>query len=150
MVNASGGEEKSVEIPCDKVLMAVGRRPFTAGLNLEAVGISVDKRGRIPVNSQFQTCIHSIRAIGDVIPGPMLAHKAEEEAIACVKSIALGKEHPVDYEAIPSVIYTHPEVAWVDASEQELRANGIKDFISSSFPFAANSRARTVAMWREW
>jgi len=137
---ADGG--KPTEMEADVVLVAIGRRPFTANLGLESVGIQADKRGRIEVNQQFQTKVPSIRAIGDVIAGPMLAHKAEEEGIAAVEHIVSGHGH-VNYSAIPSVIYTHPEVAWVGATEEELKQKGI-EYKAGRFPFKANSRARTV------
>ena len=136
--------ENDAKIECDKVLVAVGRRAFTEGLNLQGVGIELDAQQRIPVNSHFQTTVPSIRAIGDVIAGPMLAHKAEEEGVACVESIVSGREHSINYQAVPSVIYTHPEVAWVGASEEQLVQTG-KAFSKGIFPFAANSRARCVA-----
>jgi len=137
---AEGG--KPTEMEADVVLVAIGRRPFTANLGLESVGIQVDKRGRIEVNPQFQTKVPSIRAIGDVIAGPMLAHKAEEEGIAAVEHIASGHGH-VNYAAIPSVIYTHPEVAWVGSTEEELKQKGV-EYKVGKFPFKANSRARTI------
>ena len=112
---AKGGDEEKME--ADVVLVAIGRRPFTENLGLEDLGIEMD-RGRVLVNDKFQTNVPSIHAIGDVIPGPMLAHKAEEDGIACIEHIA-GKVGHVNYDTIPSIIYTHPEVAWVGKTEKE-------------------------------
>jgi len=126
----------------DVVLVCVGRRPFTANLGLESVGIQVNKRGQIEVNDHFVTTIPSIRAIGDVIRGPMLAHKAEEEGIAAVENIVNHLAGHVNYQAVPSVVYTHPEVAWVGATEEELKAQNV-DYKVGKFPLKANSRART-------
>jgi dihydrolipoamide dehydrogenase len=127
----------------DVVLVAVGRRPYTDGLGLKEVGVEMDERGRVKIDSQFVTNVPSIRAIGDVTYGAMLAHKAEEEGIAAVEFIKTGHGH-VNYNAIPSVVYTHPEVAWVGKNEQELKAEGVK-YSVGTFPFLANSRARTNA-----
>lgn len=129
------------DIECDVLLVCVGRRPYTQGLGLENVGIAVDDRGRIPVNSHLQTIVPNIHAIGDVIHGPMLAHKAEDEGIICVEGILGGPCH-LDYNCVPSVVYTHPEVAWVGKSEEDLKKEGI-DYKVGKFPFAANSRAKT-------
>lgn len=129
-----------MKIVADVVLVGIGRRANTDGLGLDKVGLKTDKQGRVSVDKSFKTNIPSIRAIGDVISGPMLAHKAEEEAIAVV-SIIKGKMPHLDYFSIPSVIYTHPEVAWCGNSEDDLKAKGI-EFNTGVFPFAANSRAR--------
>jgi len=129
------------EISCDVVLCSVGRRPYVDGLGLEKVGVKLDNRGRIEVDSHFRTNVPSIYAIGDCIPGPMLAHKAEEDGIAAVEIIAGGAGH-VDYNVVPSVVYTHPEVAWVGQTEEQLKAKGIQ-YKVGKFPFKANSRART-------
>jgi len=136
---AEGGEQEHME--ADVVLVAIGRRPFTEGLGLEDLGIEMD-RGRVLVNDKFQTNVPSIHAIGDVIPGPMLAHKAEEDGIACVEHIA-GKVGHVNYDTIPSIVYTHPEVAWVGKTEMELKSEGVK-YKTGKFSMMANSRARTV------
>jgi dihydrolipoyl dehydrogenase len=143
------GEKCVVEVEgrepttCDRVLVAVGRRPNTQALNLDSVGIVVDDRGRIPVDSHtFETTTPGIYAIGDVIIGPMLAHKAEEEGIACVEHIATGYGH-VNYDAIPNVVYTHPEVASVGRTEEELKEDG-KSFRKGKFQFMANGRARAL------
>lgn len=124
------------------VLVAIGRRPYTKGLGLESVGVEVDNKGRVKIDEEFKTNVPGIRAIGDVITGPMLAHKAEEEGIAAVEYIAGGHGH-VNYNAIPSVIYTWPEVAWVGKTEAEVKASGVK-YNVGSFPFLANSRAKTM------
>jgi dihydrolipoamide dehydrogenase len=130
-------------IKCDKVLVAVGRVPNTENLGLETVGIQVDGRGRIPVDEAYATSAPGIYAIGDVIPGVMLAHKAEEEGIACAENLA-GKHGHVNYNAIPNVVYTHPEIASVGKTEEELKADGIA-YKKGSFPFLANGRARALA-----
>jgi len=135
--------EGSDAVTCEKVLLAVGRVPNTENLGLETVGIQVDGRGRIAVNAQFETGVQGLYAIGDVIPGAMLAHKAEEEGIACVERIASGHGH-VDYECIPSIVYTQPEIASVGHSEEEVAAAGIP-MRKGSFPFAANGRAKALA-----
>jgi len=132
---------KKEEIECDVLLVCVGRRPFTDGLGLENVGIVKDERGRIPVNGHFQTIIPSIHAIGDAIHGPMLAHKAEDEGIICVEGMLGGHVH-IDYNCVPSVVYTHPEVAWVGKSEEDLKKEGV-EYKVGKFPFMANSRAKT-------
>jgi dihydrolipoamide dehydrogenase len=128
-------------LEADVVLVAVGRRPFTDGLNLEAAGVELDNRGRIIIDDQFSTSQKNIKCIGDVTFGPMLAHKAEEEGIAAVEYIKSGHGH-VNYNAIPSVVYTHPEVAWVGKTEQDLKAEGVK-YKVGKFMFTANSRAKT-------
>jgi len=130
------------EIVSDVCLVSIGRRPFTQGLGLEDVGIETDRLGRVVVDSHFQTKVPSIWAIGDAIDGPMLAHKAEEEGIACVESLAGFAGH-VNYDAIPGVVYTFPEVATVGKSEDELKEEGVA-YNVGNFPFSANSRARAV------
>ena len=129
-------------LQCDRVLLAVGRRPFTRGLGLENAGIALDSRGRIPVDPHFATSAAGLYAVGDVIAGPMLAHKAEEEGIACVEHMVTGWGH-VDYEAIPGIVYTDPEIATVGKSEEELKEAGIA-YRKGSFPFIANGRARAL------
>ncbi len=121
--------------------MAIGRRPYTAGLGLENIGLETDEKGRIVIDSEYRTKIPHIRCVGDATFGPMLAHKAEEEAVAVVEWIKKGYGH-VNYGAIPSVMYTHPEVAWVGQTEQEVKSSGLKYKIGT-FPFSANSRAKT-------
>ena len=133
---------KQEQLTADVVLVAVGRKAYTEDLKLESVGIAADERGRIEVNSHFQTAVKNIYAVGDVIKGPMLAHKAEEEAIAAVEIMAGFAGH-VNYKIIPSVVYTSPEVASVGLNETELKAAGI-NYNIGKFPFLANSRARTM------
>jgi dihydrolipoamide dehydrogenase len=134
---AAGGPSETVE--ADVVLVSVGRRPFTEGLGLETVGLAADKRGVIP-NDHFRTSVPGVWVIGDVTQGPMLAHKAEDEAIACIELIA-GKAGHVNEAVIPSVVYTHPEVAWVGKTEEELKAEGTA-YKAGRFPFTANARAK--------
>ncbi|VFV38201.1 dihydrolipoyl mitochondrial [Lynx pardinus] len=138
---ASGG--KTEVITCDVVLVCIDRRPFTKNLGLEEFGIELKPGGRIPVNTRFQTKIPNIYAIGDVVAGPMLAHKVEDEGIICVEGVAGGAVH-IDYNCVPSVIYMHPEVAWVGKSEEQLKEEGI-EYKVGKFPFTANSRAKTNA-----
>jgi dihydrolipoamide dehydrogenase len=135
---AGGGKPESIE--CDVVLVAVGRIPNTKGLGLAEAGIATDARGRIVVDDHFQTSVAGIYAIGDVIQGPMLAHKAEEEGIAVAELLA-GQAGHVNYEVIPSVIYTAPEVASVGKTEEELKEAGIA-YRVGKFPFTANGRAK--------
>lgn len=132
---------KKEDVTCDVLLVCIGRRPYTTNLGLEDMGIERDEKGRIPVNNRFQTVVPSIYAIGDCIHGPMLAHKAEDEGILTVEGIAGGAVH-IDYNCVPSVIYTHPEVGWVGKTEEDLKKEGI-DFKIGKFPFLANSRAKT-------
>jgi dihydrolipoamide dehydrogenase len=135
---ASGeGQEK---LKADIVLVSVGRKPNTSGLGLDKIGLTTDERGRIPINDDFSTSINNIYAIGDVVRGAMLAHKAEEEGIACVEIIA-GQHGHVNYDAIPGVVYTYPEVAAVGKTEDELKKAGI-EYTVGKYPFLANSRAR--------
>jgi dihydrolipoamide dehydrogenase len=133
----AGGAPESLE--ADYVLLAIGRRPYTEGLGLETVGVSPDKRGFIETD-HFQTSATGVYAIGDVTHGPMLAHKAEDEAVACIEIIA-GKAGHVNYGVIPSVIYTFPEVATVGKTEEELKADGVA-YKVGKFPFTANARAK--------
>lgn len=132
---------KTEDLEADVLLVAIGRKPNTEGLNHQAVGVEEDERGRIVIDSQFRTAKPHIRAIGDATFGVMLAHKAEEEGVAAAEYIKHGHGH-VNYGNIPSVMYTHPEVAWVGASEEQLKADGIK-YKVGKFPFVANSRAKT-------
>ncbi|QED23566.1 Dihydrolipoyl dehydrogenase 3 [Candidatus Deianiraea vastatrix] len=129
-------------VTCDVVLVCIGRRPFTQGLNLEAIGGEIDSRGFIKVDKEYKVC-ENIFAIGDVIPGPMLAHKAEDEGIA-VADIAAGKYGHVNYNAIPSVVYTDPEIACVGLSEKALKDANI-EYKIGKFNFAANSRAKAIS-----
>ena len=134
----SGGEAETIE--CDTVLLCVGRKPYTQALNLEEAGVETDDRGRVAVDGQFQTNVPGIYAIGDVIAGPMLAHKAEDEGVACAEIIA-GQHPHIDYNCIPSVVYTHPEIAWVGQTEEQLKETD-RSYKVGKFPFMANSRAR--------
>ncbi|KXN92055.1 Dihydrolipoyl dehydrogenase, mitochondrial, partial [Leucoagaricus sp. SymC.cos] len=137
--SAKDGKQETLE--ADVVLVAVGRRPYTDGLNIQAAGVEMDSRGRVVIDDQFNTSVKHIKCIGDVTFGPMLAHKAEEEGIAAVEYIKSGHGH-VNYNAIPSVVYTHPEVAWVGRTEQDLKGEGVK-YNVGKFSFTANSRAKT-------
>lgn len=132
--------EGSEAIRGDRVLVAVGRKPNTEGLGLETCGIETNKRGFIPVGSHFETTQEGVYAIGDVIGGAMLAHKAEEEAVACVEHLYAGWGH-LNYDTIPSVVYTDPEIATVGKTEEALQETGVA-YRKGSFPFLANSRAR--------
>jgi dihydrolipoamide dehydrogenase len=132
------------QLACDKVLVAVGRKPHTAGLGLELVGVDLDERGRIGIDEHFATNVQGVYAIGDVVRGPMLAHKAEEEAVALVEQLA-GQPGHMDYDAIPSVVYTEPELASVGLTEQECKEQGLAVNVGR-FYFAANARAKAVAM----
>lgn len=135
---AAGGEETSTK--ADVVLVAIGRKPYTEGLGLGGVGVALDGRGRIVTDAHFRTNVPGIFAIGDVIVGPMLAHKAEDEGVAAAEIIA-GKAGHVNYGVIPSVVYTFPEIASVGKSEDELKAEGVA-YTIGKFPFTANGRAR--------
>jgi dihydrolipoamide dehydrogenase len=137
---AKGGAGENFE--ADVILVAIGRRPYTDGLGLEAAGVARDARGRVITNEHFQTNVPGIWAIGDVREGVMLAHKAEDEAVACAERIA-GRAGHVNYDAIPSVIYTYPEVATVGKTEEELKAAGVA-YRVGKFPFTANARAKTI------
>ncbi len=152
-VNSIKNNENNVTINCtdtksskdetlifDKVLVSVGRKPYTEGLNLTKVGVKKDKKGRIEVNNKLQTSIKNIYAIGDVIKGPMLAHKAEEEGIA-VAEILAGQAGHVNYDVIPGVVYTSPEVATVGKTEEQLKKEN-RSYKVGKFPFLANSRAK--------
>jgi len=132
----------AVEQEFDVVLVSTGRRPVTSGLGLAEVGVAQDKLGRVTVDSSFKTSVPGIWAIGDVIEGPMLAHKAEEEGIAAIENMK-GLHGHVNYDAIPGVVYTYPEVANVGATEEQLKSKGIA-FKKGVFPFSANSRARAI------
>jgi dihydrolipoamide dehydrogenase len=138
MEPANGGEAETLD--ADIVLVAIGRRPYTDGLGLENAGVKVDKRGFIETEDHFRAA-DGVWAIGDCIHGPMLAHKAEDDGAAVAELIA-GKAGHVDYNLVPSVVYTAPEIAWVGKTEEELKAAG-RDYKTGKFPFKANSRART-------
>lgn len=130
------------QIECDVVLVATGRKPYTDGLGLENIGLKADKAGRVEIDKHFQTSAPGVYAIGDVVTGPMLAHKAEEEGVAAVELMA-GQAGHVNYEAIPNVVYTWPELATVGATEEELKSKGLA-YRSGTFPFMANGRAKTM------
>jgi dihydrolipoamide dehydrogenase len=134
-----GGKKETLD--ADVCLVAIGRRPYTAGLGLENVGLELDDKKRLVIDQEYRTKIPHIRVIGDCTFGPMLAHKAEEEGVAAAEYISKGFGH-VNYGAIPSVMYTHPEVAWVGMNEAELKEKKI-DYKIGTFPFTANSRAKT-------
>jgi dihydrolipoamide dehydrogenase len=134
--------EGAEPVQADRVLLSVGRVPNTEGLGLDAVGVRMDERGRIEVDARFETSVPGIFAIGDVIRGPMLAHKAEEEGIACVEQMVTGHGH-VNYDTIPGVVYTDPEIASVGKTEEELQTAGI-EYRKGSFPFRPNGRARSL------
>jgi dihydrolipoamide dehydrogenase len=137
---SKGGKPDTLE--ADIVLVATGRRPYTNGLGLETLGVAMDDKGRVLVDKQYRTNVANVYAIGDIIAGPMLAHKAEDEGLVAAEIIAgVGAGH-IDYNCIPGVIYTHPEVATVGKTEEELIAEGV-EYTKGTFPFAANSRART-------
>ena len=136
--NVKSSKKETLEV--DKVLVSVGRKPYTEGLNLSKVGVKKDTKGRIEVNNKLQTSVDNIYAIGDVIKGPMLAHKAEEEGIA-VAEILAGQAGHVNYDVIPGVIYTSPEVATVGKTEEQLKEEN-KSYKIGKFPFLANSRAK--------
>jgi dihydrolipoamide dehydrogenase len=135
---AAGGATETIE--ADVVLVAIGRVPYTEGLGLKEAGVALDNRNRINVDHRFATNVPGIYAIGDVIAGPMLAHKAEDEGVAVAELLA-GQAGHVNYDVIPSVIYTYPEVASVGKSEDDLKAAGIA-YNSGKFPFTANGRAK--------
>jgi dihydrolipoamide dehydrogenase len=137
-VTASKGAEQ-ISFEADKVLVSVGRRPFADGVGADEVGVELDERKRVKVDQHFRTNVEGIYAIGDVIPGPMLAHKAEDEGIACVEMIA-GKAGHVNYEVIPGIIYTNPELAGVGLTEDQATEKGL-DVRIGKFPFRANGRA---------
>ncbi|MDI1286203.1 MAG: dihydrolipoyl dehydrogenase [Reyranella sp.] len=138
---SKGGAAETLE--ADVVLVAIGRRPYVAGLGLDKVGVKLTERGRIAVDTHFQTSVPGIYAIGDVIDGPMLAHKASEDGIACVETLAGQKGH-VNWDLVPSVVYTQPEVAWVGKTEEQLKAAGVAYKIGK-YPFTADPRSRANA-----
>jgi dihydrolipoamide dehydrogenase len=135
---AKGGEAQTLE--ADAVLVAIGRRPYVEGLGLKEAGVALDERGRVKTDGHFATNVPGIYAIGDVIAGPMLAHKAEEEGVAIAEILA-GQAGHVNYDTVPGVVYTWPEVATVGKTEEELKAAGVA-YAVGKFPFLANSRAR--------
>jgi len=138
---AAGGAQTTLE--ADVMLVSIGRIPFTADLGLDKAGVSLDKRGRVITDAHFKTNVPGIWAIGDCREGAMLAHKAEDEAVACIETIA-GRAGHVNYDAIPAVVYTAPEVASVGKTEEELKTAGVA-YKTGKFPFTANARAKTIA-----
>jgi dihydrolipoamide dehydrogenase len=138
---AAGGAAQTLE--ADIVMVCIGRRPYTNGLGLTEAGVALDERGRVATDAGYRTNIDGICAIGDCREGAMLAHKAEDEAVACIENIA-GRSGHVNYDAIPAVVYTHPEVASVGKTEEELKAAGV-EYKIGKFPFTANARAKTIA-----
>jgi dihydrolipoyl dehydrogenase len=138
--NASDSSSKSLE--CDKLVVSIGRVPNTNGLNAAAVGLKLDERGFVVADEGCRTNLPNVWAIGDVVRGPMLAHKAEEEGAAVAERIA-GKKPHVDFNTVPWVIYTAPEIAWVGKTEQQLKADGV-EYRAGTFPFSANARARAL------
>jgi dihydrolipoamide dehydrogenase len=138
--SAKGGGEQKLE--CDRLIVSIGRLPNTQGLGAEAVKLQLDQRGFVEVNAECRTSLPNVWAIGDVVRGPMLAHKAEEEGVAVAERIA-GKHGHVDFNTIPWVIYTAPEIAWVGKTEQQLKSEGI-EYRAGQFPFMANGRARAL------
>ena len=141
IIETSNKDAKN-KIEADVVLISVGRKPYTDKLNLEKIGVNLDKKGKIIVNKNFETNVKNVYAIGDVIDGPMLAHKAEEEGIAVAELIA-GQSGHVNYDIIPGVIYTSPEVAYVGKNEEELKEKKV-NYKVGKFPFMANSRAKAI------
>merc|ERR1719272_1089912 len=133
-------KDKAKTLDCDTVLVSIGRRPYLESLGLDSVGVELDDKGRVAVNEMFQTNVPSIYAIGDCIHGPMLAHKAEDEGVITVEGMLGGHPH-IDYNCVPLVVYTPPEVAWVGKNEEDLQAEGI-EYNVGTFPMSANSRAK--------
>lgn len=140
VMNRETQAKESIE--CDLILVATGRRPFTDGLALDKIGLSANEKGRVDINEHFETKVKGVYAIGDVVAGPMLAHKAEEEGVAAVEIMA-GQAGHVNYNTIPWIVYTWPEIAGVGATEDELKAKGI-DYKVGQFPFLANGRAKAM------
>ena len=138
-VDAKGAEQKLV---VDKLIVSIGRVPYTGGLNADAVGLKLDERGFVAVDGDCKTNLPNVWAVGDVVRGPMLAHKAEEEGVAVAERIA-GQHGHVNFDTVPWVIYTSPEIAWVGKTEQQLKKEG-REYKAGSFPFLANGRARAL------
>ena len=133
---------QKINLECDLVLVSTGRKPYTDNLGLDAVGITTDKGGRVGINEHFETNVKGVYAVGDIVDGPMLAHKAEEEGVAAVEIMA-GLPGHVNYEAIPNVVYTWPELACVGYTEEEVKTSGVP-YKVGTFPFLANARAKTM------
>ncbi len=141
-VTAQPPKGDALKLTGDVVLVGIGRRAYTEGLGLADVGIELDQGGRIPINDHFQTSVETVYAIGDVTRGAMLAHKASEEGVAVAEQMA-GKPGHVNYEAVPWIVYTWPEIAWVGRGENQLKADGVA-YRAGSYPFLANPRAKTM------
>jgi dihydrolipoamide dehydrogenase len=141
-VQYTASDNSSKTLDCEKLIVSIGRVPNTDGLNAAGVGLKIDERGFVVVDADCHTNLPNVWAIGDVVRGPMLAHKAEEEGVAVAERIAGQKPH-IDFNTVPWVIYTTPEIAWVGETEQQLKARGA-DYRSGSFPFMANARARAI------
>ena len=141
-VNYTNAKGEAQTLQADKLIVSIGRVPNTQGLNPEAIGLKLDERGAIVVNADCQTNVPGVWAVGDVVRGPMLAHKAEEEGVAVAERIA-GQHGHVDFNLVPWVIYTSPEIAWVGRTEQQLKQDGVA-YKAGSFPFLANGRARAL------
>jgi dihydrolipoamide dehydrogenase len=142
VIDYTDADGKSHSLRVDKLIVSIGRVPHTAGLDGASVGLKQDERGFVVVDDECRTNLPGIWAIGDVVRGPMLAHKAEEEGVAVAERIA-GQHGHVDFNTVPWVIYTSPEIAWVGKTEQQLKAQGV-DYRAGSFPFTANGRARAM------
>ena len=142
VIQYTAQDNSSKTLECDRLIVSIGRLPNTAGLNAAAVGLKLDERGFIAVDEDCRTNLPGVWAIGDVVRGPMLAHKAEEEGVAVAERIAGQKPH-VDFNTVPWVIYTTPEIAWVGKTEQQLKAEGV-EYRAGTFPFSANARARAL------
>jgi dihydrolipoamide dehydrogenase len=142
VVDYTDAAGKAQAVTFDRLIVAIGRLPHTAGLEPGAVGLALDERGFVAVDGECRTNLANVWAIGDVVRGPMLAHKAEDEGVAVAERIA-GQHGHVDFNTIPWVIYTSPEIAWVGRTEQQLKADGVA-FRSGTFPFSANGRARAL------
>jgi len=141
-VEYTDAEGRAQTATFDRLIVSIGRVPHTAGLNAESVGLTLDERGFVAVDEECRTNLANVWAIGDVVRGPMLAHKAEEEAVAVAERIA-GQHGHVDFNTVPWVIYTSPEIAWVGQNEQQLKAAGVA-YRAGMFPFMANGRARAL------
>jgi dihydrolipoamide dehydrogenase len=141
-IQYTANDNSSKTVDCDRLVISIGRVPNTEGLNAAGVGLKLDQRGNVEVDEGCRTNLPGVWAIGDVVRGPMLAHKAEEEGVAVAERIVGQKPH-VDFNLVPSVIYTTPEIAWVGQTEQQVKAAGI-EYRTGSFPFAANARARAL------
>ncbi len=141
-VSYTNSKGEAVELAVDKLIVSIGRVPNTIGLNAEGVGLQLDERGAIVVDGDCKTNLPGVWAVGDVVRGPMLAHKAEEEGVAVAERIA-GQHGHVNFNTVPWVIYTSPEIAWVGRTEQQLKADGVK-YKAGTFPFLANGRARAL------